>query len=133
MASSSAKDRRLEMRSVIKFLHLKGKKPPEMHNELRNTYLEKAPSLPVIKYWVRKFKCGFSNISDDARSGRPVSALTVANVDKVRQLILFDRHITIEQIVYETKLSNGSLHTIIHEHLAMSKVTARMVSSPLNS
>ena len=127
MASSVVKECRLEMRSVIKFLHMKGKKPNEIHSELKDTYQDKAPSLFIVQYWVRRFRCGFSNISDDARSGRPVSALTVENVDKVRKLILEDRHITLAQIVYETRLSKGSIVTIIHDHLAMSKVTARWV------
>ena len=49
------------------------------------------------------------------------------SVDKVRKLILFDRRITIDQISLETNLASGTISTIIHEHLAMSKVSAKWV------
>ena len=67
MDSSLVKECRLEMRSVIKFRHIKG------------------------------------------------------------ELNIFDWHITVARIAYETKLSVGSVVTITHDHLAMSKIMARWV------
>ena len=63
--------------------------------------------------------------------GRPVSQSTAENVDKVHQLVLENRKISIEYIVQETGLSTGTVHTILHEHLSMSKVCARWVPKML--
>ena len=43
-----------------------------------------------------------------------------------------DRRIKIDDIASECKISHGSVATIIHEHLGMSKVSARWVPRNLN-
>ena len=44
-----------------------------------------------------------------------------------------DRRIKIDDIASECKIKHGSVSTIIHEHLGMSKVSARWVPRNLNA
>ena len=118
---------KVEMRSVIKYLHLKGKSPLEIFQEMKNTYRDNGPTVFVVQYWVRKFKFGFPGVRDEVRSGRPVEAITEKNVSKVKGLVLEDRRITIKELIFQTKLSRGTIGRILHDHLNMSKVCARWI------
>lgn len=118
---------KVEMRSVIKYLYLKGKSPSDIHQEMKLTYKDESPSYFVVKFWVRRFKCGDLSVTDDIRKGRDTSVITERNVARVKELVLSDRRITIRHIAKETSLSLGSVWTVLHEHLNLSKVSARWV------
>ena len=51
---------KVEMRCVIKYLHMKGKTPLQIFYEMKDRYTDNEPSVFVIQCWVRKFKFGFS-------------------------------------------------------------------------
>ena len=55
-------------------------------------------------------------------------------MDRVERLVLNNRQIKVAELASEcgTCISNGSVCTIIHEHLGMSKVSARWVPRNLN-
>ena len=53
-------------------------------------------------------------------------------IDGVEGLVLNNRRIKFAEVASECGISNGSLYTIIHEHLGMSKVSARWVPRNLN-
>ena len=53
-------------------------------------------------------------------------------IDRVERLVLNNRQIKVAELASECGISNGSVHTIIHEHLGMSKVSARWVPRNLN-
>ena len=74
---------KVEMRSVIKYLHMKGKTPLQVFHEMRHTYADNSLSVFVIQYWVRKFKFGFSSVRDEVRPGRPADAVTYYYISKV--------------------------------------------------
>ncbi|GFS04114.1 histone-lysine N-methyltransferase SETMAR [Elysia marginata] len=64
---------------------------------------------------------------DEHRGGRPPSVVTEKNVSTVEKLIMQDRRITVKQLAFETKISIGSVETILHDHLNLNKVSARWV------
>ena len=53
-------------------------------------------------------------------------------MDCVERLVLNNRRIKVAELASENGISNGSVYTVIHEHLGMSKVSARWVSRNLN-
>ena len=122
---------RVEYRAVIRFLLLEGENATNIHKRLSNVYGKSSPSNSTVASWVSEFKGGRKDLNDEPRPGRPVSQSTAENVDKVHQLVLENRKISIECIVQETGLSTGTVHTILHEHLSMSKVCARWVPKML--
>ena len=88
-----------------------------------------------IRGWWRAFKSGArhkDNISDHVKTGRPRTARTDANATLVLNLILEDRHLTIEQIHHETQLSTGSIHKILHKDLGLSRIAAKFVPKILS-
>ena len=121
----------VEYRAVIRFLLLEGENATNIHKRLSNVYGKSFPSYSTVASWVSEFKRGRKDLNDEPRPGRPVSQSTAENVDKVHQLVLENRKISIECIVQETGLSTGTVHTILHEHLSMSKVCARWVPKML--
>ena len=122
---------RVEYRAVIRFLLLEGENATNIHKRLSNVYGKSSPSYSIVASWVSEFKRGRKDLNDEPRPGRPVSQSAAENVDKVHQLVLENREISIECIVQETGLSTGTVHTILHEHLSMSKVCARWVPKML--
>ena len=117
----------LEYRSVIKFLNMQGKSVSVIFDEMFSVYQEECPSFETVKYWVRKFKSGFLPIHDSPREGRPNFVATEDNVCQVKTLVLEDRRFTVIQLAAISKMSVGSIETIMHDHLHMSKVSARLV------
>ncbi|KAF2883743.1 hypothetical protein ILUMI_22432 [Ignelater luminosus] len=75
----------------------------------------------------KQFKWERGLIEDDPHSGRPVCAVTPEMCQKVEEFILKDRRVTVSQIAEEMGLSTGTVHSIIHDHLETSKVSARWV------
>ena len=76
---------------------------------------------------MRKFKSGFLSIHDSAREGRPNFVVAEDSVCQVKTLVLEDRRVTVKQLAVITKMSVGSIETILHDHLHMSKVSVRWV------
>ena len=76
---------------------------------------------------MKKFKSSFFSIQDSPREGRPNFVVTEDSVCQVKTLVLEDQRVTVKQLAAITKMSVGSIETILHDHLYMSKVSARRV------
>ena len=116
-----------EHRAVIKFLTKEGIAPKDIRQRLVNVYGDHAPPKSTVKWWAAEFKRGRQSIEDEPRSGRPVEVMTPENSDAVKQLMMTDRRLKVRQIAETLGISYGSVETILHEKLGMSKVCARWV------
>lgn len=123
---------KLEHRSVMKFLVKEGNGPKVIHERMLAVYGDSAPSEYQVKFWCKQFKWGRQSIEDDPRTGRPADATTPEVCQKVEDLVMQDRRIKVSQIAGELGVSEGSVITILHDHLVMSKVSSRWVPRMLS-
>jgi len=77
-----------EQRSVIRFLCSEGVKPSEIYRIMKAQYGDSCLSQRRVYEWVERFQNGRQNVSDEHRSGRPVS---VARETVKQQVELFSR------------------------------------------
>ena len=82
--------------------------------------------------WSAEFKRGRDSLEDDPRPGRPADVISQELIDRVERLVLNNRQIRVAELASECGISNGSVYTIIHEHVGLSKVSARWVPRNLN-
>lgn len=111
----------------MKYLLNKDLSPKDIHVDLVNTLGESALSYDIVKRWCREFKCGRESCEDDHRSGRPKSAATPENVNKVQELVMKDRRMTIRHLAETLKISVGTIQAILTTDLELHKVSARWV------
>ena len=120
-------------RSVIKFLTKEGAALKDIHQNIVNVYRDLAPSKTTVVKWAAEFKRGRESIEDDPHTGRPVEVTTPENCAAVERLVMADRRLKVDQIAETLGISHGSIETILHEKLGLSKVCARWVPRMLTS
>ena len=120
-----------EFRAVIKFLTKEGAKARETHRRMADVYDDSSPKYSTVAKWSAEFKHGPDSLEDDPRPGCPADVISQM-IDRVGWLVLNNRRIKVAELASECGISNGSVYTIIHEHLGMSKVSARWVPRNLN-
>ena len=123
-------DNSFKQKAVIEFLMKEGITARQISDRLKNVYGESALSHSSVKRWLADFKGGRSEIIDKPRSGRPSSAVTEANKQKVDELIRSNRRITTRDIIEVIDVGHGVVNNIICD-LGYSKVCARWVPRQL--
>ena len=118
---------KVEYRSIIKYLTLKGLTPTQIHADMVGTLGDNAPSFAIVKRWAAEFKRGRKSIEDDPRSGRPSTATTTENIDRVHKMVMDDRRLTVRFIAETVGISQDRVHHILNNELEMTKVSARWV------
>ena len=101
---------------MIKFLTKGRKKSKEIHERINAIYGHISPSYYEVKFWSKQFKRGRKSIEDDSRSGRPVEMC-----QKEEDMILQHRRVKVSVIAHELGVSAGTVSSIIHSVLMMSK------------
>ena len=86
---------------------------------LDKCYLVTAPSETVVKRWYTDFKCGCTDTNDAECSGCPNFAVVSENFKKLLELVLADHKLKLHEIAEELKVSEGSIFTILQEHLSI--------------
>jgi hypothetical protein len=112
---------------MLKQVLRSGKTSVDIWNELESAYPGQVRTYKTVSKWANRYKAGRESVEDDERSGRPITGTTSSNIDKVRNLIDGNSHISIAQIEAETFLSRGTIFKIIHESLELNKVTSRWI------
>ncbi|KOC69241.1 Putative uncharacterized protein FLJ37770 [Habropoda laboriosa] len=112
-----------EQRALVKFCFLLGKSGTETLEILETAYKDDA--MGKTQVWFSRFKNGEMSIDDKPRSGRPSTARTHENVEKIREIIEKDRRRTIEEIVELLGVTLSSVQRILTEDLGMKRVAAK--------
>ena len=76
-------DVKQKQRAVIKFLTKEGYTAADVHKRLLNVYGEATIDVSNVRRWVKKFKEGITSVNDKPRSGRPSTAVTDENQNRV--------------------------------------------------
>ena len=66
-------------------------------------------------------------MESDPRSGRSFTSRKEEVIDPVREKVLENRHLTVQEIVVEVGISPGLVHSILTENLNLRRVSAKFV------
>ena len=116
-----------EFRVLIKHCFLMGKNTVQAKQRLDKCYLDSALLETMVKRWYADFKQSCTNTNDAECSGCPNLAVVLENTKELHKLILADRKLKLHEIAEELKISEGSVFTILHEHLSMRKLCSKRV------
>ncbi|XP_071090652.1 uncharacterized protein [Haliotis cracherodii] len=72
-----------------------------------------------------EFKRGRVNREDEPRPGRPVEVTNDQTSEAVRQLVVKDKRMKVSEMAKALEISEGSVHTILHDRLGKRKLSAR--------
>jgi len=74
-----------------------------------------------VRRWVKHFKDGNTSIQDEPRNGRPRTAFTERNKERVDEIIQDDRRVTVDTIARTLGIGHNAVQEMI-ESLAYRKV-----------
>ncbi|GFU20670.1 protein GVQW3 [Trichonephila clavipes] len=110
-------ERSLEQRYAIKFYVRLGKNATEKFQMLQEAFKDDCISRSQSGKWHKAFKKDREEVADEPRSGRPTTARTEENVDRVREVLRTDRRLSIQQIPDTLHMSTFAVHGIVTEDL----------------
>ncbi len=116
-----------EQRVIIRFLHLRGMKPIEIHRHLSKTCSDGVMDMKNVRLWVRHFKEGRTSCENNPKEPWPCTSQSEDMIAGVEQMVMEDRRLSVRQIAANTGKSLGSVDTILYDILKMRKVSARWV------
>lgn len=121
----------VEQRICIKFCLRNNIKASETLNMLRKAFGDKSMAKSQVFKWHKMFKEGRERVENEPRSGRPSTSTDEGHIKEIKDIVLKNSRITVRQLVDITGISNGSVLTILHEHLHMIKMFAKWVPETL--
>ena len=113
-------------RAVIEFLVKEEIPAAEIHQRLQRAYGSVCMGASSVRRWVEHFKDGNTSIQDELRSGRPRTASTERNKERMDEIIQEDRRVTVDTIARTLGIGHNAVQEII-ESLGYRKVCARWV------
>ncbi|PNF18747.1 hypothetical protein B7P43_G03344 [Cryptotermes secundus] len=81
---------------------------------LKTAYKDDVMGKTQVFEWFSRFKNGEMSIDDKPRSGRPSTARTHENVEKIREIIKEDRRRTVEEIVELSGVTKNGMTPVPH-------------------
>lgn len=124
---------RVEQRYCIKFCQKLGDSQSETIRKIQQVFGDDAMGVTQIKECFNRFKTGRTSVESDQRSGRPQTARNAAVVERVENLIMGDRRLTVREIAEEVDISKDSTHAILRDDLNMHRVAAKFVPKLLSA
>ncbi|PNF17989.1 hypothetical protein B7P43_G17352 [Cryptotermes secundus] len=113
-------------RAVIEFLVKEEIPAAEIHQRLQRAYGSVCMGASSVRRWVKHFKDGNTSIENESRSGRPRTALTERNKERVDEIIEDDRRVIVDTVARKLGIGHSAVQEMI-ESLGCRKVCARWV------
>lgn len=118
---------REEQYSAIKFCFRLNHTATETYEKLKQAYGEDALPRATVFRWFKDFKEGRLVCVKQGGPGVSASAVTEVNINTAAVIVREDRRITLRNLSEVLRISYGSVFTIMHDHLHMTRVCARWV------
>ncbi|XP_026326829.1 protein GVQW3-like [Hyposmocoma kahamanoa] len=123
---------RRDFRVMIYYDYKKGLNPQECFQLLTTTFGDTACLRATVFNWFAEFKRGRESFEDEAKLGRPPTAVTQENVQAIKKVIRENRQPTYAELEQELGIGSAALQTIIHGRLSLHKRCSRSVPHKLN-
>lgn len=126
-------DLNLQQRTCIKFCvknKLSGVKTLSM---LKKCFGDDTLKKTVIYQWHGRFRNGRELVTDDERSGRPLTSKTDENIDKVKEIIINNGNQTVRKLAEELNIAYGSVQDILVNDLSLRNIAGKLVPKELNA
>lgn len=121
-----------EQRAYVKIETARGTNARGIHSALQEACGEDALSYRTVADWAKRFREGRTAITDDPRSGRPISSSDEIHVRQVDDLLQEDRRYTCAEIAETLGISQSTVHYILTNKLGKRKISARWVPHNLS-
>jgi len=112
--------------AVVEFLVKEEIPAAEVHQRLQRVYGSVCMGESSVHRWVKHFKDGNMSIQDQPRSGRPRTASTECNKERVVEIIQDERRVTVDTIARTLGIGHNAVQEMI-ESLGYRKVCAHWV------
>ena len=121
----------MEQRLAIKFCFKAGKSASETLQMVNAAYGDQALSRSNVFRWYGRFRNGREDNEDDPRSGQPTECRNDNNVEKISQLLLQNRHLSLKLQAQEMNIGKDTVRKIVIEDLRKGKICSRFVPHSL--
>ena len=105
----------IEQRSAIKFCLRNEISAAETLRMLRKAFGNSSMSQKNVYKWYKDFKEARERVDDLERSGRPSTSTDDQYVNKVKELVLKNRRLTVKDLTDMIGISEGSRKTILKD------------------
>ena len=127
VCESLVMDLSMEQWLAIKFCFEAGKSATETLQMVNAAYGDQALSRSNVFQWYGRFHGGREDIEYDSRSGRPTECRNDNNVEKISQLLLQNRHLSLRMLADEVNIGKDTLRKIVLEDLQKWKICSRFI------
>lgn len=119
-------------RVCIKFCVKNGFNGVKTLEMLENCFGSDTLKKTAVYEWHERFRSGRESVEDDERSGRPSTSKTDENINKVREMLINNRKLTIRELAEDLNIAYGSIQDIVVNDFGLRRVAAKLVPKELN-
>ncbi len=120
-----------EQRTVIKFLVKSGKTGAEIIPMLNKVYDELTMKKSAVYDWIQSFWDGSEDVNDDPGQGGHFKTRIPSNVERVKQVLDSDCHLSISDVADELLINCETVRLIVKDKLRLWKLCAKLVPKNL--
>jgi len=100
---------------------------------LNAAYEDQALSRSNVFRWYGRIRDGREDTEDDPRSGRPTECRNDNNVEKISQLLLQNRHLSLRMLADEVNIGKDTVRKIVIKDLRKRKICFSLCSALFDS